>query len=1180
MDQKQYFQRLSLYTLLFFALFLVFSTASRAQNVQINGVFHGTVTDPTGAVVPGAKIVVRNLSSGQVREATTASNGFYTITQLAPGHYSISASKEGFSTATQADVELLVNQDLEANYTLSVGQVTQTVEVTSAPLMLKTASATLGQVVGAQQVVDLPLNGRQFTSLILLTPGAAPKESPQQAQYYISIGGGGISPATNGQAANQNVFTLDGVYNNHFYYQGYAISPPPDAIEEFNVQSNMTDAQYGLSSGSNVNIETKSGGSQLHGDAWEFIRNDKLDAANFFDNFVNAPKPPYRQNQYGVTLGGPVILPGYDGRKKHTYFFGYWEGFRAPEGFTEFANVPTPAEMGGDFSDILTTIPEGTDPLGRPYNQGQLYNPYSTRQVTAGSVDPVTGLVAQSTGLVRDPFPGNQVPSGMIIPQALTYLHAFYPAPNYGPGGNNFPNFANMGSQRIDSDQFGVGLDHTFSNNDTLSGKFYYYNPTETLPNPLLLGTVVSTNHARMVSAAYTHLFSPTLLASVHYGYLWTDYLYNTDPGGLSLLAATNQTAAEPVKDGLPIVPQVGIGPRLSGTNQFGIPEGPMRSHELTVDLQKVKGNHTFGVGLLYMRVHAFDDGWGTSYGFDQYPTSTIGAGNANDTTTGDGLASMLLNLPSSTTVFIGLTAADLTTQWLGGYLQDKWQVSKKLNLQIGLRWDFESPPHWANNQWSDWNPNCPMGGTYTTNLESPAVIATEDACTLMPVSYVQQTSAAYPLLPSFPNPTARSTIIDPRYNGWQPRFGFAYRATPQTVVRGAFVMFDDHDQFFHEIQDERGAWPWGGSAFAYGYNRGQPNFFFNNPPSAASYMAPNKPIFMDSMNPRAKIPYSMEYNFGIEQQVTPNMSLSVGYVGSLSRHQWGQYGYNSPLPQNMGPNAFPYGQPFPFLGGGGVILEMDDNLFNSNYNAFQVKLEKRFSHGLNFLASYTYSKCMDVTNREWYWPQDTYDFEMDYGPCDENFPQVFTVSSIYQLPLGQGRHFAPNAGKGLDALIGGWNVSGIVSAYTGSPFTVSIPFDNANTGTGQRANVVPGCQLKPSGFQQNVYHWYNPDCYVVPPPYTFGNAQRNSLRGPDFRNFDFSLYKDFKLTESKTLQFRSEFFNIFNRANFAPPGGGSTGAFSILGGNPGTSVDTPTFMQIFNAAAAREIQFALKLVF
>jgi hypothetical protein len=1167
MKNLQALERFALWALATVFLLLAFEHVAAAQNVQVNGSFHGVITDPTGAVVPGAGVVVKNLASSQVRQATTDAAGFYAIPQLAPGHYSVTVSKEGFTTVIQSDVELLVNQDLVADYTLRVGQVTQQVEVTAAPMMLQTANSTLGQVVGSQQMVDLPLNGRQFTSLILLTPGAAPIEGGQQSFYQIPIGGGGISPSTNGNQGAQNIFTVDGILNNHFFIQAWAISPPPDAIQEFNVQSHITDAQFGMSQGANVNLVTKSGGPQLHGDAWEFIRNDALDAANFFDNFANEPKPPFHQNQYGVTIGGPLVLPGYDGRKKHTYFFGYWEGVREHQSFTEFANVPTANELGGDFSDLLTSQPvigsngeAEVDDLGRPIMAGQIYNPYTTRQVSAGEPDQITGIVAQTTGLVRDPFPGNQIPSSMLTSQALTYLHAFYPSPNFGPGGNNFPNFADTSPQTIDSDEFGLRLDHTFSNSDTLFGSFHFTQPNETYANPLLLGANINQNHGRMAAVGYTHLFSPTLLASVHYGYTRLDYYYGSIPAGTQLLNATDQEGVLPVKDGIPIVPEVGIGPRLSGTNQFAIPQGPDRTHELTVDLQKVRGGHTFGMGLLYMHVHGLVDGFGVSYGFDQYPTSAIYSANTNETSTGDGLASMLLNLPSSTGVFIGLTAADIRTKWLGYYAQDKWQVSKKLNLQMGLRWDFQAPPHYLDNEFTSWNPNCPMGGTYTTPA---AIVAEEESCILMPVAYVQQPTAANPNVPSWPVPNVRPSILDPRYNGWQPRFGFAYRATPQTVLRGAFVIFDDHNQYFKEMQDPRGNWPFGGSGNVYSLNRGVPSFFFNSPPSTASYMSPSTPILMDSVNPRAKIPYSMEFNFGIERQMTPNTNLSVQYVGSLSRHQWGDYAYNQPLPDKMGPNAFPDGQPFPFLPG---IVEMDDDIFNANYNSLQVKLEKRFSQGLSFLASYTYSKCLDVWSGDFTsWPEQTYNMRADYGPCAHDFPQMLVFSGVYQLPFGQGKRFAANAGRGLNALVGGWNVSGIESAYSGTDFEVTLPIDNANAGTTQRPNAVPGCQVKPSGFHQNLYGWYNTACFGMPAPYTFGNLSRNSLRGPDSRNLDFSLFKDFKLTESKTLQFRSEFFNIFNQVNL---------------GTPNTTFDTPNFMQIFGAGSAREIQFALKLLF
>jgi hypothetical protein len=1157
----------------------VSSTLAWGQN--INGTFHGTVSDQTGAVVPGAKVEVKNLSTSQVREATTASNGFYTITDLPPGHYLVSVSKESFATTSQPDVELLVNQDLEADYKLSVGQVTQTIEVTGAANMLQTSNATLGQVVGSTQVVDLPLNGRQFTQLILLTPGAAPKEGGQQSFYQIPIGGGGLSPAMNGSQPTENFFTLDGILNNHYFYQQAAISPPPDAIQEFMAQYHANDAQFGITSGADVNIVTKSGGPTFHGDAWEFLRNSSLDAANYFANFANEPKPPYRQNQYGVTFGGPVILPHYDGRKKQTFFFGYWEGFRSAETLTQFASVPTTAELGGDFSDILTTTPSGaSDALGRPILNGQIFNPYSTRQVNAGSVDTVTGLVAQSTGLVRDPFSGNAIPKTMLTSQALAYLNAFYPTPNFGPGGNVFPNVATSRPQTISSDQFGVGLDHTFANNDTLFGKFYFSQPDEIIPTALNIGATDVENHARMAALGYTHIFSPTLVVTAHYGYSWLFSQYSEQPGGVALMNATGFGPALVEQDNYPIVPEISIGPRLSGTSQYAIPQGPMRTHQLNFDIQKVHGSHTLGAGMLYMHVHAYDNGWGSGINYDQYASSGISSAGANQGSTGDGLASMLLNLPSNFSESAGVTGADLREGWIGAYAQDKWQASKKLSVSIGIRWDFATPPHYLNNQFSGWNADCPMGGTYNTPAEITAV---EDSCILMPIPFVISPTAANPNPVSWRTPNVRQSLWDPKYNGWQPRLGLAYAVTPKVVVRSGFVIFDDHNQFDKQVQGSRGSWPFGipsgAEALFTALNRGVPTVFANALPSAGSLLAGSTPYPSVADDIRQKIAYSLEYNLGVEYQITSNTALTVNYVGSETRHVWACcYTYNQPYPNELGPNSFPDALPFPFLN---ATLAGESNSINGDYNGLQLKLEKRFAKGLSILASYTWSKSLDMQSGDYNSsPQNTYNMRAEWGPSDYNFPQLFSFAAVYQLPVGQGQRFAGNASRALNAVIGGWNVSDITSAHSGSPFTVDVPYDNANAGTTQRANVVPGCPLTPSGFQQNVQHWYNTACFVVPPQYTFGDLGRNTLRGPNSLNFDFSLFKDFKLTESKTLEFRAESFNIFNAVNLAPPGGGVTGAYTALGGSSGTDVATPTFMQIYSAAPGREIQFALKFIF
>lgn len=1184
----------------FFLLALVWGFQATTVGQTVNGAFHGTVTDASGAVVPNAVIEVKNLSTGALRHVTTNDIGSYTVTQLPPGHYSISVSRTGFAGAVRPDVELLVNQDLGVDFALSVGEVSQRVEVTAAPSALKTTSATVGQVIGSKPVVDLPLNGRQFTQLALLTPGAAPKESGQQAFFVIPIGGGGISPSVNGQRGQQNNFTLDGVLNNAIFDNTWAYSPPPDAIQEFNVQSHITDAGFGISSGANINVVTKSGTNQIHGSVWEFLRNDRLDAANFFDNFSSLKKPPFRQNQFGFAVGGPVFLPTpwglWDGRKHRTYFFGSFEGFESREGFNEFNSVPTPNELNGDFSDLLTTkqaVDPTTgqaivDPLGRPVLNGQIYDPMSSRTVTGGQVDPVTGLTAQSSGLVRDPFPGNIIPQGRLSPQALLYIKTFFPLPNFGPGGNSFPNFSGPSEQKIRDRTFQVRVDQTFSNNDTLFGSFYFATPEETFPSALLNDQTTGTNAARVFALGYTHLFSPNFLGTFHYGYNKTNFgQFIGGLGNAPLLSALGLEGFEPVRDGIPIVPQISLAPRLGGTGEFAIPLGPIRTHQFSGDFQVIHGSHTFSFGYMFYHIHSFDDGFGASIGFDQFPTSATFGSNQNLSTTGDGLASALLNVPSNLFGFVGDTAADDRTTWKAFYVQEKWQASKKLNIQIGVRYDYVPPASFLNNHVSGFNPECPVPpqGSLTTQTAINNVI---QSCFLIPVPFVQPPTPGFPNPPSFPFPNVRKTFFDPKYGtlgAIQPRFGFAYALRPSTVIRGGFAAFGDHNNtLVQESQDPRIAWPFGAGISLGGLNRGVPTLFFTNLPSASSFLPPANPIpnLAFAADPRLKIPYSMEYNFGIQQAIKQkgfDMMATVEYVGSLSRDLFIQPCFNCPAP---GPGPVASRAPFPFLG----QFPADFNSGVANYNALQAKVENRFSNNMTFLASYTYSHCLSEQDEGQSGSiQDPRNIHADYGNCDFNIPHVFTLSGTYVLPFGKGQYFGRNAGRAFDAAIGGWQVSGIATLESGSPFTITVPFDNANINPSsetQRADRVPGVPLLPRGFKQTQAAFYNPAAFALPAPFTFGNLGRNTLRGPKFGNLDFSAQKSFVIpgTESRFLNVRADFFNILNNVNFSPPGGGSSGGFSTLGGESQTSVATPTFLGIFSAATSREIQFSLKLVF
>ena len=359
------------------------------------------------------------------------------------------------------------------------------------------------------------------------------------------------------------------------------------------------------------------------------------------------------------------------------------------------------------------------------------------------------------------------------------------------------------------------------------------------------------------------------------------------------------------------------------------------------------------------------------------------------------------------------------------------------------------------------------------------------------------------------------------------------------------------------------------------------PSLFWNALPPASSFLPPANPTpaIAFGADPRLRIPYAMEHNFGVQHAITPNLTATVNYVGSESRHLFIQPMYNAPLPSKMGPGPVAPRTPFPFFG----QFPADFNSGVGNYNALQAKLEQRLSHNLTLLGSYTWSRCLSIQDEGQSGSiQNPYNVKADYGACDFNIPHIFVFSYAYALPFGKGMPLGGNVGRAGDLLIGGWQISGILTLESGQPFTVTVPFDNANINPSsetQRANPVSGVPLLPPGFQQGPHAWYNPAAFTLPAPFTFGTLGRNTLRGPKLQNLDFALFKSFKFGESKSFQFRSEFFNVLNNVNFAPPGGGASGGFSTLGGESRTGVGSPGFMEIFSAASAREIQFSLKLL-
>jgi Carboxypeptidase regulatory-like domain/TonB dependent receptor len=1083
---------------------IAFLALTGSGNSQMTtGLITGTVTDTTGAVIPEAQVFLTNEATGVQRKAVTDDHGYYSVPELQPGVYDVSVIKTGFASQKTANVHLEVNQSEELNFRLGVSASTQTVEVSADVTQINTTSATQAEVVGHTAIVELPLNGRQFNQLTLLTPGAVPLiQGGQQGAFTVKLGAGSVSPSVDGQRPQQNNYTMDGVLNNALFTNTFAISPSPDAIQEFNVQSHITDAQFAISSGANINLVTRSGTNDFHGAAYEFIRNNVLDA----HTYPATSDTPYKQNQYGVFVGGPII-------RNHTFFAGYWEGFRSEQTQSYLAGTLTDAMRGGDFSAVLGTTPIGTDDLGRPEYANEIYDPYST---AADPTDPAK--------ILRNPYANNTIPSGQINQAAIAVLNKYYPHPNLNVAPGVLPNYAFNGNTSTQADQVGIRIDHQFNQSNTVFFRFNRSNNNVTSPEGFPGYEGEKSNYSRAFAGGYTHIFSPNTILNIRYGYTQTSFSIFDQPAGADFLSALNFSQTAPVKNDLPLGPGIGIANGYTGVSQFAAPVGPQKNSDYHGDLSKIVGNHTIGVGGMYYRIHSFDDGW-------QYTMSFTTNGTSADATqggTGYGPASFLVGTPDSYTPWVGNTSEDQKINWYGIYAQDQWRIRKNLVLSYGLRYDYISPPTF---------------GKINSGLD-----------VLTGVFQVTR-----PVLPLFPSAVGPSSYYYKQTNGWQPRFGFVYQARSKTVLQGAIVLIDDHNNTLIEEQsDIRLSWPSGIYTTISNQDIGYPSVFINSLPPASSFLDPNKPLASFGGDPRPSIPYSMEWNFGLEQQLTRTLSLGTYYVGSGSRHQFLQ-----PLANTAtvpGPGPISARQPYPQYGG---PIPWDFNEGTANYHALQVKMKQELTGGLYYLLSYTWGKSMDLASD----PQaDTltnfYHLGQDYGPSDYSRKHMLSFAGSYALPVGNGKPFLTNANSVVNTVVGGWNIGGIFTADSGLPFYALAGGDVANTGGGpQRAERVPNAPGAPKTRQE----WVNPQGFTVPTPYTFGNERRNDLVGPGYLNVDFNARKDFKF-ERFTTQFKAEFFNLFNRTQL---------------GQPNNNVQSSSFGSITSTSApAREIQFGLKVLF
>jgi hypothetical protein len=1066
-------------------IILIALTTAWAYAQTSFGTVSGTVTDSSGSTVPNAVVRINNTDTGAARDVSTDSRGFYTAPSLPPGPYMLAVEAPGFKRAERRGITLPVNGAIQVDIALQIGDMKEAVQVTAEAPLLNTANSTVSTVIDTTKIVNMPLNGRQFTQLILLAPGTSPR---QPGASGLDNNLSGVSPAVNGARPQNNNFTLDGADNNEAFFNSFSVSPSVDAIAEFKVQSNIASAEFGRGAGANINVSFRSGTNQLHGVVYEYLRNDKLDARNPF----SPERGPFKQNQFGGTLGGPVLIPKlYDGRNR-TFFFFAAEAFRQRRGLTPPTSlVPTAQQLSGNLA-------------GGP----QIFDPMTTRRDAAGR-------------LVRDPFPGNIIPPNRINPGARIIAEQFFPAPNLtGVPGRNY---INAKSTAQDDNQWNVRLDQRISTNNSLFFRSSVNDRERTSPTSLPRLDSILFNRNRNFLLSDTHVFGATTILDVKVA-LNRSYLatLNSSLDPNLLFTQTGLQGYVVQSQEFPMFPIIGIA-GFAGVSQDATLFGPLNNYQYLATLTKVLGRHTWKVGGDLRRQQLFTGSYRAgNIGFDGIPT----ADPQSRSNTGQPLASFLLGLPSSASRAVGDTNARMRGGMYHFFIQDDIRATSRLTLNIGLRYEYNQLPYERDGRMSAFD------------LRNGNILwASTNPITGEPAN-------------------VRRNITDPDWNNFAPRFGFAYQLTSRTTVRSGYGLFYNSN-FMQEQQGGRGQWP-----FALNQNDTNLNIDFPDRPLQNLFpVGPQSVIsFGGTRAIDARTAYSQQWNLHVQRQLSGNLALEVGYVGGKGTKLYTNWRGNGAPP---GPGAVNPRRPFPQFG---TISEQNAR-GNSNYHGLQVKFEKRYSQGLTFLSSYTWSKSIDDSSTLITLSQhNPFDLRQERGLSEYDVRHNSVTTFVYELPFGRGKAIGADMPSFLNVLAGGWQVNGIATFRTGFPIRIVLPSDVANTGVsgGQRPNLIGTLMLPAS--ERTTERWFNTAALAAPPAFTFGNLGRHPISGPGLVNVDFGAFKNFRIQERHTIQFRAELFNALNRTNLGQPGG--TFGTAQFGRIASTSTD------------ARDVQLALRYQF
>lgn len=1094
---------------------------------QTLGEITGQVTDASGALVAGARVAITNVNTNASRSAVTTDAGVYAFPSLQPGTYNVHVEKAGFKSAASSQVEVQVQQTVRLDIALTLGQISESIEVVGSAVQLQSENSTVGTVIENKRIVELPLNGRNYLQLVALSPNVT-TISPAAGQANSRQGGdrANQSIAVAGQRIMFDHFTLDGVENTDPNFNTYVILPSIDALQEFKVQTGVYPAEFGRNA-TQINVLTKSGGNDYHGTLFEFLRNDKLDAKNYAFTTARPPKDPFKWNQYGFTLGGPVRIPKLFNGKDRLFFMANYEAFRQRRQVQATYSVPTAAMQGGNFGGIANLI---YDPSSR------VRNPDGTVTAT--------------------PFGNNTIPATSIDATSKKLLE-FYPAANLITSKLS-NNFQESQGRPINKDQFILRMDYIESSKSSWFGRYSWGDENQLTEGLHLDGSSILTNVEQYVGSN-TRTISPSLVTETRFGYT---RFYNSAGRLLAFkrnvvdeLKIPGFAGGPPVQWGVPNVTLVNY--QSIGDDTEGPYENKNNSLQFLNNTSVIRGSHTLRFGGEIRRDQY--NQVGNQFARGQWTFDLQATQNPLTKAGGDSFAGFLLGQLYQAEAAVSIAKAEFRSNSFAVYIDDTWKATPKLTLSLGLRYEHTPP-------WEDQTGH--LFSVYIPYFDNTPQVADRSRYP----KFIRQgvgsdpyagVNLRWPNIDLLQDGRMGNRLVQTDNMDFAPRVGIAWTPTSKWVVRlgaGVFYNQDAGNPRFDMARNLAGRVRFNPSDPDF------PNLTWQNALSSftsAVAQVPTPYAFANKYDRRT--PYSMQYLINVQRELSRDVVFEAGYLGSVSHHLEMLRAANESLPGTVG--SVNSRAPYPNFG----RIQLVDNGANANYNALSAKITKRYSQGVTVLASYTYAKSLDVSSGirvqgdDTLFPSNSYCVKCEYGLSAFDTRHRFVTSGLWDVPIGKGKHVNVT-NKFANTIVGDWQMGSIVTLQSGFPITPNIGgTDRSGTGGGfDRPNATG---ISPYLDNPVPTKWFNLAAFSVPAAGTYGNAGRNSVVGPGVVTFDFSLHKDFKTTEKQRLEFRWEMFNAANHPVWATPNTNANNA-----GTFGTITGTRVNM--------RQMQLALKYVF